>query len=161
MFRYRSSLRLLACRPVQHRPRFRFWHRGIQNLVEDVDTSGDGGQHLGDNNGLALPTFESRIFRVEDSIFETAKEIGVIKGEIGVIKGDLGTLKWQVGVLLALALGGSGSLLLYLVKLQLDNGNKARAQDGDRADLMGERILKVLQDMKAAESGVKESGRKA
>lgn len=33
-----------------------------------------------------------------------------IMGQIGAMKGDIGTLKWQVAILLAIALGGGGSV---------------------------------------------------
>lgn len=40
--------------------------------------------------------------------------------KIAEVEGQIGTMKWQLGVLLALGLGGSGSLLVFLIKKHFD-----------------------------------------
>lgn len=78
-----------------------------------------------------VQTLGPRVFRLEDNMMTLAKvraqnskkkqqhsymfqDIGEIKcmtrTEMGELKGQMGTVRWQLGVLLALGLGGGGSV---------------------------------------------------
>ncbi|KAF8543192.1 hypothetical protein BDD12DRAFT_821844 [Trichophaea hybrida] len=70
--------------------------------------------------GANLSGLENRVFRLEDNFAEVTRDIAKIYEKIGAINGEMVTMKWQLGVLLAIGLTGSGSMLLFLLKKYFD-----------------------------------------
>ncbi|KAF8534622.1 hypothetical protein BDD12DRAFT_895493 [Trichophaea hybrida] len=102
--------------------------------------------------GANLSGLENRVFRLEDNFAQITKDISQIKGEIG-------TMKWQLGVLLGIALSGTGSLLLYLLKKHFDEPKNDSLHMAEIQTIQQEirNMLKIMKPTDSAKKSVKEA----
>lgn len=93
---------------------------------------------------------ENRLYRLEDNFMQVSKDVFGIYLKVAEVEGQIRTMKWQLGVLLALGLGGSGSILLYLLKKHFDEPkNEPPSKTEMQASI--QEIRNILESMKATD----------
>lgn len=104
----------------------------------------------------------ARIFRLEDSFIQVARDIGQMNGRIGTIEGRIRTIELQTKIILAICLTGTGSVTMYLLKCYFDGLRNSNMQKSNEAAseariraLVEEGFKHVLENMKSEDAAKK------